>query len=114
MKALCKFKLQQKLHGRAIMSLEEFITVTYCFIDDTVKEKFGNLKLRKRGFEPIFSDSEVITMEVVAEFLKIDEDKGAWEYFKHHWFELFPRLCSQSNYAKHAANLWYVKYLLQK
>lgn len=45
------------------MSLEEFVTVTYCFIDDTIKEKLGNLKLRKRGFEPIFSDSEVITME---------------------------------------------------
>ena len=38
-------------------------------------------KLRQRGFKPGLSDSEMITIEIVAEFLSIDTDKGAWEYF---------------------------------
>lgn len=48
-------------------------------------------------------------MELVAEFIGIDTDKGAWEYFCQHWRTLFPPLGSRSNYAKHAANLWAIK-----
>ena len=29
-------------------------------------------------------------MEIVAEFLGIDTDKGAWEYFTQHWRDWFP------------------------
>jgi len=71
-------------------------------------------KLRERGFSHNLSDSEVISMEVVAEFLGIDTDKGAWEYFYHHWREWFPKLGSRANFAKQAANLWYVTQEIQK
>ncbi len=63
------------------MSIEEFIITVYCVIDDLSKEAMGQKKLRQRGFEPDLSDSEVVTMEIVAEFLGIVTDKGAWEYF---------------------------------
>jgi len=35
-------------------------------------------------------DSEVITMEVVGEFLGIDTDKHIWQYFREHWLMFFP------------------------
>jgi hypothetical protein len=66
---------------------------------------FGNDKLRKRGFNPALSDSEMITIEIIAEFLGIDTDKGAWEYFCNHWWSWFPAIGSRANFAKHAANL---------
>lgn len=53
-------------------------------------------------------------MDIVAEFLGIDTDKGAWEYFCNHWKHLFPNIGSRANYAKHAANLWWIKQRVHK
>lgn len=97
-----------------IMSMEDFIITVYCLVDELIKKVGSGQKLRRRGFNPALSDSEMITMEVVSEFLSIDTDKGAWEYFSTHWRALFPALGSRSNFAKHAANLWAIKQLIQK
>lgn len=97
------------------MSMEDFIITVYCLVDELMKKLENGQKLRKRGFNPALSGSEMITMEVVSEFLSIDTDKGAWEYFSStHWHPLFPALGSRSNFAKHAANLWAIKQLIQK
>lgn len=60
------------------MSAENFIITAYCLIDDELKKMTEQyeLKLRRGGFQPQLTDSEVITMEIVAEFLSIDTDKG--------------------------------------
>ena len=42
-------------------------------------------RLRKRGPMPKLSDSEVLTIEVVGEFLGIDTDKGLHAYFRRHY-----------------------------
>ena len=86
----------------------------YCLVDDLVKTRLKSKKLRQRGFEPALTDSEVIAMELVAEFQGIDTDKGTWEYFRNHWYALFPNLGSRANFAKHAANLWCIKQQIQK
>jgi len=96
------------------MSLEDFIITVYCLVDEELKEMLKGQKLRQRGFNPRLSDSEILTMEIVAEFLGIDTEKGAWEYFRDHWHSWFPKLGSRSNFAKHAANLWQIKRRLQK
>jgi IS5 family transposase len=96
------------------MSMEDFIIAVYCLVDEMLKNIVGEKKLRQRGFKPNLSDSEMITMEVVAEFLGIDTDKGAWEYFCNHWRNWFPMLGSRANYAKHAANLWNMTQRIQK
>ncbi|MBS0351669.1 MAG: hypothetical protein JSR33_10895 [Proteobacteria bacterium] len=95
------------------MLSEDFIIRVYCLIDVILKNSLGAPKLRQRGFKPNLSDSEVITMEIVAEFLGIDTDKGAWEYFTQHWHNWFPALSSRANYANHAANLWNVTQRIQ-
>ena len=95
------------------MPLEEFIIWVYCWTDENVAKVIGNQKLRSRGFKPALNDVEVITMEIVGEFLSHDTDKAIWEYFKRHWLPLFPKLGSRSSFAKQASNLWHVKQLLQ-
>lgn len=95
------------------MSIEDFIITVYCLVDEMLKLVVKQ-KLRHRGFEPHLSDAEILTMEIIAEFLGIDTDKGAWEYFHRHWQHWFPYLGSRSNFAKHAANLWQVKQSIQK
>jgi hypothetical protein len=96
------------------MSLEDFIITVYCWVDEGLKNVLGTRRLRQRGFSPGLSDGEMITMEIVAEFLGIDTDKGAWEYFRDHWSNWFPGLGSRANFAKQAANLWSVKQQLQQ
>lgn len=96
------------------MSIENFIINVYCLVDEMQKNIVNGIKLRKRGFMPKLSDSEMITMQITSEFLGIDTDKGAWKYFEQHWKHWFPTLGSRSNYAKHAANLWIITQQLQK
>jgi hypothetical protein len=95
------------------MPIEDFIITVFCLIDDACKKIGGGHRLRTRGFEPKLSDSEVITMDVVGEFLGRDTDTGIWRYVKEHWFSLFPELGSRGNYAKQSANLWIIKQRIQ-
>lgn len=82
------------------MPLEDFIITVFCCIDDMLNESLKDTKLRKRGFGPKLSDSEVITIEIVGEILGIDADKKIWQYFTSNWKDLFPALGSRSNFVK--------------
>lgn len=46
------------------------------------------------GPQPALRDSEVLTLEVVGEFLGYDTDEGIYTYFLWHWVSLFPALAS--------------------
>jgi hypothetical protein len=60
------------------------------------------------------SDSEVLTMEIVAEYQGIDADQAIWQYFRRHWLEWFPGLRSRCAFVRQAANLWQYKERLQQ
>ena len=96
------------------MSTEELIIRVFCLIDDELKILLKGRKLRHRGFQPVLSDSEVLTMEVVGEFLGHDDDKGLWYYFKSHWRHFFPKIPERTTFVRHAANLHILKHLLQE
>ena len=55
----------------ALVDLSTFIVAVFCLIDDRIKD-LGDL--RGRGPTPTLFDSEVITIEIVGEFLGLDED----------------------------------------
>ena len=63
---------------------------------------------------PILSDSEVITMLIVGEFLGYDTDKAIWSYFRKHHRRLFPRLGHRTTFVRQAANLWWFTGALQR
>lgn len=93
------------------MDLNTFIVSVFCLVDDRLEAK----RIRQRGPAPKLSDSEVITMEVVGEFLGIDTDKGLYEFFRRHYYaEWFPKLkeLHRTTFARQAANLWKVKEFL--
>ena len=87
------------------MLVEDFIIHVFCDVEQSYQEVVGGIRLRGRGFEPKLSGGEVITMEIVGEFLGIDTDKGIWKYFRTHWKEWFPQLGSRANFVKQSANL---------
>lgn len=96
------------------MSIDDFIITVFCLIDDAYKKVLQEKKARQRGPVPQLQDSEVITMEVVGEFLGKDCDKAIWEYFRGHWLHFFPKIPDRTNFVRQAANLHMIKYLLQK
>jgi DDE family transposase len=90
------------------MDLSTFIISVYCLIDEWLA---AQPRLRQRGFAPALSDSEVLTMEAVGEFLGIDTDAGLYRHFRQHYADWFPALrrVDRSTFARQAANLWAVK-----
>ena len=94
------------------MSVESFIIEVFCLVSDWMSKK--PIKLRSRGPNPSLDDSEVLTMEIVGEFLGMDQDKKIHSYFKTHWAHFFPGIGDRTAFARQSANLWGVKKQLQK
>ncbi len=95
------------------MDLNTFIVSVFCLVDDRLKDK----RIRQRGPAPKLSDAEVLTIEIIGEFLGIDTDEGIYLFFKRHYGEWFPTLgeVHRTTFARQSANLWKVKeYLWQQ
>lgn len=90
-----------------VMSIYEFIISVYLLIDSCYS-LIVTKPLRTRGFPPALTDIEIITIQIVGEFLGLDSDKNIWKYFKHNYLDWFPKLGSYPNFCKHCANLWQV------
>jgi hypothetical protein len=89
------------------VDLSTFIVSVFCLIDDRLKGR----RIRQRGPTPKLSDAEVLTIEIVGEFLGMDTDTGIHLFFKRHYGEWFPTLgeVHRTTFARQAANLWKVK-----
>lgn len=96
------------------MPLEDFMIYVFCCVEELMSEVCNRLKIRQRGFAPKLSDSEVITIEIIGEFLGLDTDKKIWEYFLQHWKPWFPKLPCRTTFVRQAANLLSIKLMLQK
>lgn len=59
-----------------MFSIEYFIIAVFCKIDELLKEITTEQRVRAKGFAPALSDSEVMTMEIVAEYQGIETDIG--------------------------------------
>lgn len=86
------------------MPLEDFIIYVYCCVEEALS-KISTVNLRTRGFAPKLTDAEVITMELVGEFMGKDQDTSIWRYFRNSWHDWFPNLGSRANFVKQSALL---------
>src|SRR3954465_7613391 len=98
----------------AAMDLETFIVAVFCLADDFVREFTQAGRLRQRGPAPVLADSEVLTVEIVGEFLGLDTDQALHAYFRRHFAPLFPglRQVHRPTFLRQAANLWVAKHAL--
>jgi hypothetical protein len=99
---------------RCVMDLDTLIIAVFCLVDDALSESPVPLSprgLRERGPLPALSDSEVLTMEVVGEYLGMDCDTQIFDYFGRHFEYFFPALreVHRTTFTRQAANLWRVK-----
>ncbi len=96
------------------MDLDSFIILVFCCVEDTLKEclqMLGVRRLRQRGPATILSDSEVLTIEVVGEYLGLRQEKAMFDYFRRHYSHFFPALSRvhRTTFTRQAANLWLIK-----
>ena len=89
------------------MDITTFMVEVFCLIDDWLQTK----RWRQRGPQPVLHDSEVLTMEVVGEFLGLDQDIAIYRYFRRAHPGWFPALLDihRTTFTRQAANLWVLK-----
>jgi hypothetical protein len=90
--------------------LDSLIIAVFCLIDDALPRVTPG-RLRRRGPRPVLADSEVLTVELVGEYLGLDRDAEVFSYFRRHYSQFFPglRAVHRTTFARQAANLWRVK-----
>lgn len=97
-----------------MFNIDEFIIAVFLMIEQHLAPLLALHPPRRRGFAPGLSDSEVLTLEIVGEFLGYHRDAEIWGYFRRHWSEWFPALGHRSTFVRQAANLWQYKQLLHQ
>jgi hypothetical protein len=86
------------------MDIDDLLLRIYCLVDDEIKD----WKPRARGPSPTLRDSEVITLEVVGEWLGLDQDRRLLRFFRRYHLAEFPALgrIHRTTFVRQAANLW--------
>jgi hypothetical protein len=96
------------------MDLDDFIIAVFGVVDEAIPRALKGRRLRQRGPAPILADSEVVTMEVVGEYLGVAQESALFAYFRRHYAHFFPALRSlhRTTFVRQAANLWRLKELV--
>lgn len=97
-----------------MFDIEEFIIAVYLSVEENLRTLLETYPVRPRGFSPGLSDAEVLTIEIVGEFMGHHNDAAIWRYCHRHWQSWFPKLPHRTSFVRHAANLWRYKQLLHQ
>lgn len=94
-----------------MMNLDDLIIAWFCLIDEGLETLLAGRRLRERGPYPRLTDSEVLTLEVVGEYLGLEQDSAIFAYFRRHYRHFFPALAQihRTTFVRHAANLQVIK-----
>lgn len=93
------------------LNLEDFLTVVYYMVDNLYNAIAGYSN--RPGIKPIFSDSEVLTLNLVGQMFG-DSENGWYKYVKKNYIHLFPHLVERSRYHKRCKNLQQMTELLRQ
>jgi hypothetical protein len=87
------------------LDLDPFLTTVYCIIDDLYRTEAAPHRAHRPGKKPVLSDSEVLTVTVVAQWQQNRSERAFLRYAHRHWRGYFPRLLSQSAFNRRARAL---------
>jgi DDE family transposase len=87
------------------IDLGTFLVTVYCVVDDLYRSEFAPLKPARPGKKPELSDSEVLTLMVLAQWFARRSESGFVRYARKHWPGYFPRMLSQSAFNRRGRDL---------
>ena len=95
------------LFTEATMELDvtTFLTTVYCIVDDLYQAHFAPAKPRRPGTRAEMSDSEVLTVTILAQWQPNRSERAFLTYVRRHWRGDFPRLLTQSAFHRRARDL---------
>jgi hypothetical protein len=97
------------------MSVETFLTVLYCIVDDLYQTYAPTYLQGKVGTKPEFADSEVLTLMIAQHWCGFQKEAPFLRFIKNNYLYLFPRLLDQSQFNRRARNLcWLLNRLRQE
>jgi len=87
------------------IGIDTLFTILFVIVDDWYLAKGRQYLLGKAGRKPVFSDSEMMTMMLAAEYLPFAAESQYLGYIRANHSDLFPNLLSQSQYNRRARSL---------
>lgn len=87
------------------LDLDTFLVTVYCIVDDLYTEHCAPYKPVRRGAQPTMADSEVLTVELLAQWHPRRSESAFLRYVRQHWRAYFPHLLSQSEFNRRARDL---------
>ncbi len=78
------------------MDLDSFLVSLYVFVDDWWKADHPSTAPRKPGRPALLSESEVLTLAILAQWPRFRSERDFWRFARAHLRPYFPSLCSQS------------------
>jgi hypothetical protein len=80
------------------LDLDTFLTTVYCIVDDLYQTHIAPHKAARPGKPPALSDSEVLTLAILAQWQPDRSERAFGVYAATHWRSYFPHLLSQSQF----------------
>jgi hypothetical protein len=86
--------------------VDTFLVTVYCLIDDQYRRYAGPVRAHLPGRPGELSDSEVLTLAVLAQWQPSGSERQFIAWAARHWRTYFPRLLSQSAFNRRARHLY--------
>jgi hypothetical protein len=96
-----------------IVDLDSFLVSLYLQIDDCWKANHPSAT-RRPGRPALLSESEVLTLAILAQWPRLRSERGFWRLAWAHLRPYFPRLCSQGQLNRRVGALEPQMRLLQR
>jgi hypothetical protein len=87
------------------LDVETFLTVVYVLVDEFYQAHFAAARAHRPGRRPTVSDSEVLTLAVLAQWHPRRSERAFGRYARRHWSAYFPRQLSQSSFNRRVRDL---------
>ena len=87
------------------ISFEDLSTIVYVLVDNWYLVHGAKLLKGKRGQKPVFSDSEVITLMLLMDYLPYPGETQFLGFMRANYLSLFPKLLDQSQFNRRARAL---------
>jgi hypothetical protein len=86
-----------------MMDLDSFLISLYVHIDDwwRANRRQEGPRHRGPGRPALLSDSEVLTLAILAQWPRFRSERDFWRFASLHLRPYFPNLCSQSQLNRH-------------
>jgi hypothetical protein len=86
--------------------VDTFLVTVYCVIDDLYRRHAGAMRAHLPGRPGELSDSEVLTLTILAQWQPAGSERQFIAWAATHWRAYFPRLLSQSAFNRRARQLY--------